>query len=202
MQAAIAASQSELINTLKQTNTELVAAYNATIESLAQALELRDLATVGHTRRVAEKAMQLGRRMGLSGEELVHLEHGALLHDIGKIAIPDNILLKPGPLSKDEVDIIRQHPIHAYKLLLPIPFLRQAVDIPYCHHEKWDGTGYPRQLNQQQIPLSARIFAAVECGTRSLLTAPTGAPGLTRKPSNISRARPAPSLTRRWSTSS
>lgn len=162
MQAAIAASQSELINTLKQTNTELVAAYNATIESLAQALELRDLATVGHTRRVAEKTMQLGRRMGLSGEELVHLERGALLHDIGKIAIPDNILLKPGPLSKDEVDIIRQHPIHAYKLLLPIPFLRQAVDIPYCHHEKWDGTGYPRQLNQQQIPLSARIFAAVD----------------------------------------
>jgi HD-GYP domain-containing protein (c-di-GMP phosphodiesterase class II) len=101
--------------------------------------------------------------MGMFSEEaLVHVRRGALLHDIGKMGIPDSILLKPGPLTDDEWVIMRKHPVYAYELLMPIPFLRSALDIPYCHHEKWDGTGYPRGLKGETIPLAARLFAVVD----------------------------------------
>jgi HD-GYP domain-containing protein (c-di-GMP phosphodiesterase class II) len=100
--------------------------------------------------------------MGLSDEQLVHIRRGALLHDIGKMGIPDNILLKPAQLTPEEQVIMRKHPVYAYDLLVPIPFLRPALDIPYCHHEKWDGGGYPRGLKGDQIPLSARLFAVVD----------------------------------------
>jgi len=106
--------------------------------------------------------MRLARSMGVPESELVHLRRGALLHDIGKMAIPDSILLKPGPLTDEEWEIMRLHPVYAYELLSPIPFLRPALDIPYCHHEKWDGTGYPRGLAGEQIPLAARIFSVVD----------------------------------------
>ncbi len=137
----------------------LALAYDATIEGWSRALDLRDRETEGHTLRVTEMTERLARAMGTSEVELVHLRRGALLHDIGKMAIPDSILLKPGPLTDDEWAIMRQHPVYAYNLLSPIAYLRPALDIPYCHHEKWDGTGYPRGLKRDEIPLAARIFA-------------------------------------------
>ena len=106
--------------------------------------------------------MRLAQAMGINEAELVQIRRGALLHDIGKMAIPDSILLKPGPLTDDEWEIMRRHPVYAYELLSPIAFLHPALDIPYCHHEKWDGTGYPRGLKGEQIPLAARIFAVVD----------------------------------------
>jgi putative nucleotidyltransferase with HDIG domain len=118
--------------------------------------------TEGHTQRVTEMTERLGAAVGLSSEELVHLRRGALLHDIGKMAVPDSVLYKPGPLTEAEWDIMRQHPQHAYDMLAPITFLRRALDIPYCHHEKWDGSGYPRGLRGDQIPLAARLFAVAD----------------------------------------
>jgi putative nucleotidyltransferase with HDIG domain len=123
---------------------------------------MRDKETEGHTQRVTEITMRLAREMGIGDAELVHIRRGALLHDIGKMAIPDGILLKPGTLNKEERAIIRNHPKYAYELLSPIAFLRPALDIPYCHHENCDGTGYPRHLKGDQIPLAARIFAVVD----------------------------------------
>jgi PAS domain S-box-containing protein len=141
---------------------ELMRAYDATIEGWAHALDLRDKETEGHSRRVTEMTMRVAQAMRLDANELVHVRRGALLHDVGKLGIPDAILLKPGPLTEEEWRVMRRHPQHAYDWLSPIAFLRLALDIPYCHHEKWDGTGYPRGLKGQQIPLSARIFAAVD----------------------------------------
>ena len=100
--------------------------------------------------------------MGISAEEMVHLRRGGLLHDMGKMGVPDRILLKPGPLTDDEWAIMRQHPQFAYDMLSPIAYVRPALDIPYCHHEKWDGTGYPRGLKGEEIPLVARIFAVAD----------------------------------------
>jgi HD-GYP domain-containing protein (c-di-GMP phosphodiesterase class II) len=111
---------------------------------------------------VTEATLRLGRAMGMSEEELVHVRRGALLHDVGKMGIPDNILLKPGPLTEREWGVMRRHPTLAYELLSPIEFLRPAIDIPYCHHERWDGSGYPRGLTHEQIPLAARVFAIVD----------------------------------------
>jgi HD-GYP domain-containing protein (c-di-GMP phosphodiesterase class II) len=111
---------------------------------------------------VTDLTLQLARQMGLSDDDLVHIRRGAILHDIGKMAIPDRILLKPGPLTAEEWDIMRKHPTYAYTWLSPIRYLRPALDIPYYHHERWDGSGYPRGLKGQQIPLSARIFAVVD----------------------------------------
>lgn len=161
-QAAIALENAELFNNLQRSNTELTLAYDATIEALARSLELRDRETEEHARRVTETTVQLARLMGLEEEELVHVRRGALLHDLGKIAIPDSILLKEGPLTDEEWKTMREHPALAYNLLLPIAYLRPALDIPYCHHEKWDGNGYPRGLKGEQIPLVARIFAVVD----------------------------------------
>ncbi len=142
--------------------TDIVEAYDATIEGWSMALELRDQETEGHTLRVAEMAVQMAESLGVGEEELVHIRRGALLHDIGKIGIPDSILLKPGKLTDEEWEIMKQHPIFAYNMLSEIAYLAPALDIPYCHHEKWDGTGYPRGLEGEQIPLAARIFAVID----------------------------------------
>ena len=161
-QAAIAIDNIEMFDNLQKSNIELTQAYNNTIEGWSRALDLRDKETEGHTMRVANMAIRLARSFSLGEGELVNLRWGALLHDIGKMGIPDNILLKPGPLTDEEWKVMRSHPRMAYDMLSPIQYLRSALDVPYCHHEKWDGTGYPRSLKGEQIPLSARIFALVD----------------------------------------
>ena len=161
-QAAIALDNAELFSGLQRSNADLVLAYDTTIEGWSRALDLRDKETEGHTQRVTEMTIRLARTMGFSDADLVHIRRGGLLHDIGKMGIPDSILLKHGPLTEDEWAIMRQHPVYAYELLSPIAYLKSALDIPYCHHEKWDGTGYPRGLKGEQIPLAARIFAVVD----------------------------------------
>ena len=147
---------------LQRSNTELALAYDETIEGWSKALESRDKETEGHTLRVCEMTLNMVRAMGLSDSELANIRRGALLHDIGKMGVPDGILLKPGPLTAEEWVIMRQHPVFAYELLAPIKYLHQALDIPYSHHEKWDGSGYPRGLKGEQIPLAARLFAVVD----------------------------------------
>lgn len=143
-------------------NEMLVLAYDDTIEGWARALDLRDKETVGHTRRVTTIALRLARRLGLPTIALEHLRRGALLHDIGKMGIPDRILLKPDTLTADEWEVMRRHTDYARDLLEPIEFLRPAMEIPYCHHERWDGSGYPLGLKGEEIPLAARIFAVVD----------------------------------------
>jgi HD-GYP domain-containing protein (c-di-GMP phosphodiesterase class II) len=137
-------------------------AYDTTLEGWARALEFRDRETEGHTRRVAELTVRLGLALGGRGRELIHLRRGALLHDIGKMAVPDSILLKAGPLTPEEWEVMREHPDHARRMLEPVEFLRPALDIPYCHHERWNGSGYPRGLSREEIPLAARLFAVVD----------------------------------------
>jgi len=161
-QAAIAIDNATLFGNLQRTNTELSLAYDATIEGWSRALDLRDKETEGHSLRVTDLVVSLAGRFGFRDSELVQTRWGALLHDIGKMGLPDSILLKPGTLTEQEWEAMKNHPVIAYKLLSPIGFLRSAVDIPYCHHEKWDGTGYPRGLKGEQIPLSARIFAVID----------------------------------------
>ena len=161
-QAAIAIDSSQLFENLQSSNSELMMAYDETIEGWSRAMDLRDKETEGHTQRVTELTMQLANNMGIKGGELVHFRRGALLHDIGKIGVPDDILHKPGALTDEEWVIMRRHPQLAYDMLTPIIYLRPAVDIPWCHHEKWDGTGYPRGLKGEEIPLAARIFALVD----------------------------------------
>ena len=161
-QAAIAIDNATLFRGLQHSDIELALAYDTTLEGWAKALELRDSETEGHTRRVTEMTLRIARAMGVSQTELVHVRWGAILHDIGKIGISDTILLKPGPLTDEEWEIMRHHPVYAYQLLSPIAYLRPALDIPYCHHEKWDGTGYPRGLKGEQIPRAARIFAVAD----------------------------------------
>ncbi|WP_298482906.1 HD domain-containing phosphohydrolase [uncultured Chloroflexus sp.] len=160
--AANALHRTDLFDQLRAANTELRAAYDATIEGWSHALDLRDRETEGHSRRVTELTVRIAARMGFSEEELLHVRRGALLHDIGKMGIPDAILLKPGPLNDEEWAIMRTHPTLAVELLRPIAFLTPALDIPWCHHEKWDGTGYPRGLRGEEIPLAARIFAVAD----------------------------------------
>ena len=160
--AAIAIDNLTLFNDLQRSNMELSLAYDATIEGWSRALDLRDKETEGHTQRVTEMTLQLARRMGIAENDYVHIRWGSLLHDIGKMGVPDEILLKPGPLTEEEWEIMRKHPVYAYEMLSPISFLHKALDIPYCHHEKWDGSGYPRGLRENHIPLIARIFAIVD----------------------------------------
>ena len=160
--AAVAIENTQLFEDLKRSNAELALAYDATIEGWSRALDLRDRETEGHTRRVTAMTVRLARVMGMSDEELVHIRRGALLHDIGKMGVPDTILLKAGPLTGDEWAIMQKHPEYAYEMLSPIAYLDLALSIPYCHHEKWDGTGYPRGLKEEQIPLAARIFAVAD----------------------------------------
>ncbi len=161
-QAAIAVDNVQLFNHLERSNSDLAMAYDSTLTGWATALELRDNETEGHTRRVALTTIQLAVRMGTVDEDIRFIRWGALLHDIGKMGIPDSILLKPGPLSDEEWVTMRTHPVLAYNMLSPIHYLNTSLDIPYCHHEKWDGSGYPRGLKGDQIPLSARIFAIVD----------------------------------------
>jgi len=161
-QAAIAIENIDMFNNLQRSRQELIIAYDATIEGWSRAMDIRDKETEGHTLRVTEMSLQLGNKMGLTKEELINMRRGALLHDIGKIGIPDGILLKPGKLTEEEWVLMKEHPNYAYAMLAPIHYLGTAVDVPYCHHEKWDGTGYPRGLMGEQIPLSARIFAVVD----------------------------------------
>jgi len=161
-QAAIAIDNSQLFDNLQRSNQELTQAYDTTLEGWARALELRDRETEGHTRRVTELTTRLARFMNISEDDLVNIYRGVLLHDIGKMGVPDQILRKTGPLTDMEWGEMRQHPQYAFNLLAPIPYLRFALDIPYCHHEHWDGSGYPRGLKGEQIPLSARIFSIVD----------------------------------------
>jgi PAS domain S-box-containing protein len=161
-QAAIAIGDAELFEELQRSNTELSIAYDATIEGWSRALDLRDRETEGHTLRVTEMTQRLARAAGIRESDLVHLARGMLLHDIGKMGVPDSILLKPGPLTADEWVVMRRHPQLAYEMLSPIKYLHPALDIPYCHHEKWDGTGYPRGLKGEVIPLAARLFSVVD----------------------------------------
>ncbi|MEE9599298.1 MAG: HD domain-containing phosphohydrolase, partial [Anaerolineales bacterium] len=161
-QAAIAIENINLINDLQISNQNLVQAYDATIEGWAQALELRDMETVGHSRRVVDMTMKLARALDINPKDLQHIRRGALLHDIGKMGIPDNILQKPDKLTDEEWVIMQEHPVYAHKWLSQIPFLERALDIPYFHHEKWDGSGYPQGLKGEQIPLAARIFSIAD----------------------------------------
>jgi HD-GYP domain-containing protein (c-di-GMP phosphodiesterase class II) len=147
---------------LQHAHSDLAEAYEATIEGWSNVLDLRDKETEGHTQRVTEITIRLSRALGISEDQIIHIRRGALLHDIGKMAIPDGILQKPGPLTEDEWKEMRRHPEYAYQMLSPIVYLRPALDIPYCHHERWDGSGYPRGLKGEEIPLSARIFSIVD----------------------------------------
>ena len=161
-QAAIAIDSHHLLKNLEQSKKELYHAYDLTLEGWGKALALRDEDTQHHTENVTELSIQLAREIGMSEEDLVHVHRGALLHDIGKMGIPDNILLKSGPLTKNEWAIMRQHPKFAYDMISEIPYLLPASDIPYCHHERWDGNGYPRGLKGKEIPLAARVFSIVD----------------------------------------
>jgi len=162
-QAAIAIENATLFDELQRSNAQLALAYDSTLEGWSRALDLRDHETEGHTQRVADMTLRLAQTTGNFTEvELLQMRRGALLHDIGKMGIPDQILLKPGPLTDDEWLIVRKHPELAYDMLAPIPYLRPVLDIPYCHHERWDGTGYPRRIAGEQIPLAARLFAPVD----------------------------------------
>lgn len=153
-----------IANTLERKNAELnlVIAYDTTLEGWAKTLELKDKETEGHSRRVTETTLDLAEAMGVPAEDLEHIYRGAILHDIGKLAVPDNILKKEGPLTKEEREVISRHPETAYNLLKQIPYLEKALEIPYCHHEKLDGSGYPRGLRGEEIPLAARMFAVVD----------------------------------------
>ena len=168
-QAAIAIYNARLFDDLQAANLDLEAAnleletaYEATLKGWVRALDLRDKETEGHTQRVTALTQELAHQIGFNGEGLVHITRGALLHDIGKMGIPDGILLKPGSLTAEERELMQNHPALAYEMLSPIEFLNPAIDIPYCHHEKWDGTGYPRGLHGEEIPLAARIFSVVD----------------------------------------
>jgi PAS domain S-box-containing protein len=161
-QTAIAISDARQFQALQRLKDDLVLAYDATLEGWARALELRDKGTEGHVQRTTAMTLRLAGLLGVPADELVHIRRGALLHDIGKIAIPDAVLQKPRPLSAQERAIVERHPTYARDLLTQVPFLHRALDIPYCHHEKWDGTGYPRGLKGEDIPFAARIFAIVD----------------------------------------
>jgi response regulator RpfG family c-di-GMP phosphodiesterase len=162
-QAAIAIDSWRLFDHLQRTNQQLLLAYNATIEGWSAALDLRDKETEGHTRRVTQMTVQLARAMGgFDDDDLLRMRQGALLHDIGKMGVPDGILLKPGELTEEEWVVMRKHPEYAYQLLTPITYLRKALIIPYSHHERWNGSGYPQGLKGEQIPLPARIFAVID----------------------------------------
>lgn len=162
VQAAIALDSASLFEGLERSNVELRQAYDTTIEGWGSALDLKDEETEGHSRRVTDLSVQLAARLGLTGDVLVNVRRGALLHDIGKMGVPDRVLLKPGKLDADEWEIMKQHTTFAHQLLSSIPFLRMALDIPYAHHERWDGGGYPLGLKGEQIPLTARLFAVVD----------------------------------------
>ena len=161
-QAAIAVDSAKMFSELQRSNIELGLAYDAAIEGLSRALDLRDKETKEHTACVADLTLNLAARLGLDQSALVHIRRGAILHDVGKLAIPDQILFKPGPLVREEWEIMRRHPDIAVELLSPVIYLEPALEIPHWHHEKWDGTGYPDGLGGENIPLAARLFALAD----------------------------------------
>jgi PAS domain S-box-containing protein len=161
-QVAIAVDNASMFDGLQRANTDLVMAYDATIEGWSRALDLRDKETEGHSQRVTNLALDIARALGMNDEQLIHIRRGSLLHDIGKMGVPDSILLKPGKLTDEEWAVMYRHPQFAFDMLAPIAYLRPALDIPYGHHERWDGSGYPRKLKGEQIPLAARIFAVID----------------------------------------
>ena len=161
-QGAIAVESALLFRSLERSNVELQLAYDKTIAGWAYALDLKDEETAGHSQRVTQLTVRLAQRYGVEQRDLIHIQRGALLHDIGKMGVPDSILLKRGPLTPGERALIEQHTEYARDLLRPIAFLRPAIDIPYCHHERWDGSGYPQGLSGEAIPLAARMFAIVD----------------------------------------
>lgn len=161
-QAAIAIDSAMMFSELQRSNVELSLAYDSTIEGLSRALDLRDKETKEHTFRVTDITVKLATRLGVKQSELIHVRRGAILHDIGKVAIPDQILFKPGPLVQEEWDIMRRHPDIAVELLSPVTYLEPALEIPHWHHEKWDGSGYPDGLRQEDIPFAARLFAVAD----------------------------------------
>jgi response regulator RpfG family c-di-GMP phosphodiesterase len=173
--AAIGIDNAKLIQDLQRSNAELRQAYEATLQSWVRALDLRAREREGHSERVTEMSVRLASSMGIFGAELEHIRRGAMLHDIGKIAVSDSILHKKGALTAEERATLELYPTHAYELLSPIEHLQPAIDIPYCHHEKWDGTGYPRGLKAYEIPLAARIFAVVEVWDALRMPRPGGA---------------------------
>ncbi|MFZ5922327.1 MAG: HD domain-containing phosphohydrolase [Chloroflexota bacterium] len=160
--AVLARTFNQMVSSLEQSQHDLLNAYDRTLEGWSKALELKDRMTEGHSQRVTELMVRVGRAMGLDEAQIVHVRRGAILHDIGKMGIPDEILNKPGKLTEAEWKVVRRHPEYALQMLAPIEYLRPALDIPYCHHERWDGSGYPRGLKGQSIPLAARIFAVVD----------------------------------------
>ncbi len=147
---------------LQRAHIDLQEAYDKTIEGWVLALDLRDRETEGHTQRVTEMTVHLARQLGCTEDEIIHIRRGALLHDMGKMGIPDEILQKPGPLTDEEWKVMRKHPLYAYQMLSPISYLNQALIIPYYHHERWDGSGYPHGLKGEDIPLFARFFCVVD----------------------------------------
>ena len=161
-QTAIAINNADLFQSIESSNLELAQAYDATIEGWSYALGLKDEKTKRHSQRVTKLTLSIARKMKIKDHDLTHIKRGILLHDVGKMGIPDSILLKPAKLNEEEWAIMHKHPSFAYQMLAPIEYLRPALEIPYCHHEKWDGSGYPRGLKGVEIPLPARIFAVVD----------------------------------------
>ena len=161
-QVSEAIKNTQLFDELQRSNLELTLAYDATIEGWSRAMDLRDKETEGHTLRVTELTLSLAQAVGLKDEELIHVRRGALLHDIGKLGVPDEILYKNENLSEAEWKIMHKHPLFAHQMLSSISYLENALVIPYCHHEKWDGSGYPRGLKGEEIPVAARIFALAD----------------------------------------
>jgi len=161
-QAAISIDNASLFDELQRSNLELTLAYEATIDGWSLAMDMRDKETEGHTQRVTQLTVRLAEEMGLKDDELVHIRRGAMLHDIGKMGVPDDILLKPAQLDEREEALMKKHPQYAYEMLSSIKYLKTSLDIPYCHHERWDGSGYPRGLAGEQIPLPARLFAIID----------------------------------------
>jgi PAS domain S-box-containing protein len=161
-QAATSIDNAAMLETIQRTNLEMTIAYDVTLEGWSRAVEMRNKDIPGHTERIADLTQQLAREMGIKDNLLIHIRRGALLHDVGTIMIPERILLKTGPLTPRERKIMEQHPDFSREMLSPIKFLNPALDIPYCHHENWDGSGYPRGLKGEAIPLGARIFAVAE----------------------------------------
>jgi PAS domain S-box-containing protein len=161
-QAAIAIDNASMFEQLQRSHEEIIHAYEMTIEGWSRALDIRDNETHGHSQRVAALTIMTAETLGINGKELVNVRRGALLHDIGKLGVPDSILLKPGKLTDEEMAVMKRHPTIAYEILSPIPFLREALDIPYLHHEKWDGSGYPKGMAGEHIPVPSRIFAVID----------------------------------------
>jgi putative nucleotidyltransferase with HDIG domain len=152
----------QMVSNLFRSQMDLIAAYDSTLEGWIKMLDLRDRETMGHSKRVTDLTIELARRFKVPADQMDYIRRGALLHDIGKMAVPDAILLKEGPLTTEEWKVMRQHPVYAMQMLQEIPFLRPSIEIPYCHHEHWNGSGYPRGLRGDAIPLVARIFTVVD----------------------------------------